>query len=166
MKRADEERLRDILDSITVILRETPKTRELFDASHVMRRFVQKELEIIGEAASKLEATTKSRAPGIPWRSVVTMRNRLVRLRRRGLGHRLGGRAEGTRAFAHGDRKTGSQLNGRDLFNSPPSPCACAGSRRGSFSAGGGSSAWLRRIRRGRCIRANAQGSSSAAARG
>ncbi len=37
-----------------------------------------KELEIIGEAASRLTAESRSRYPDLPWTDIVGMRNRLI----------------------------------------------------------------------------------------
>lgn len=35
-------------------------------------------LEIVGEAAGKISDTTRNAIPGIPWRAVIGMRNRLI----------------------------------------------------------------------------------------
>ena len=37
-----------------------------------------KEIEIIGEAASKVSESAKQEYPDIPWRDIVAMRNRLI----------------------------------------------------------------------------------------
>ena len=37
-----------------------------------------KSLEIIGEAANGVSSVTQNRYPGIPWRDIIGMRNRLV----------------------------------------------------------------------------------------
>jgi uncharacterized protein with HEPN domain len=37
-----------------------------------------KELEIIGEAASKVSSETRERFPEIPWQDIVGMRNRFI----------------------------------------------------------------------------------------
>ena len=37
-----------------------------------------KEIEIIGEAASQVTDPTRQELPGIPWNSIIAMRNRLV----------------------------------------------------------------------------------------
>ena len=78
MKRTDDDLLHDILDSIAAIHRHPPASRETLDSDEVLSRFIQKELEIIGEAASKLGVATRAKAPGLPWSQIVGMRNRLV----------------------------------------------------------------------------------------
>lgn len=78
MKRTDDDLLHDILDSIAAIRRHPPASRETLDTDEVLSRFLQKELEIIGEAASKLSAATRAFAPELPWSEIVSMRNRLV----------------------------------------------------------------------------------------
>ncbi|MGH9630217.1 MAG: HepT-like ribonuclease domain-containing protein, partial [Bryobacteraceae bacterium] len=37
-----------------------------------------KEIEIIGEAASRISAETRAQRPDIPWAAIVGMRNRLI----------------------------------------------------------------------------------------
>jgi uncharacterized protein with HEPN domain len=37
-----------------------------------------KEIEIVGEAASRISTQTQGRSPDIPWSAVVGMRNRLI----------------------------------------------------------------------------------------
>ena len=78
MKRTDEDLLRDMLDSIAAIRRHPPASREVLNTDEVLSRFIQKELEIIGEAASKLTPVTRAKAPGFAWGKIVGMRNRLV----------------------------------------------------------------------------------------
>ena len=78
MKRTDEDLLQDMLDSIAAIRRHPPASRENLNTDEVLSRFIQKELEIIGEAASKLTAATRAKAPDFAWGQIVGMRNRLV----------------------------------------------------------------------------------------
>ncbi len=78
MKRTDDDLLHDILDSIAAIRRHPPASREALDSDEVLACFIQKQLEIIGEAASKLSAATRAKAPELPWSQIVGMRNRLV----------------------------------------------------------------------------------------
>src|SRR3569833_2645292 len=56
---------------------------------------------------------------------------------------------------------TPERISGRGISRS-----VCAGFHRGSFCAGADSSAWLRRIRRHRCIPARGRGGGAAARRG
>lgn len=78
MKRTEAERLLDILESIAAIQRNETGDRAAFDNSEVLRGFIQKHLEIIGEAASKISPETRERAAGVSWKAIVNMRNRLV----------------------------------------------------------------------------------------
>lgn len=51
---------------------------ELFCKNDMMVDAVVKELEIIGEAASKCSPSFRKRNTGIPWEEIVGMRNRLI----------------------------------------------------------------------------------------
>jgi len=53
-------------------------THEEFLASELHQNAVIRPLEIIGEAARKISAETKSKYPQIPWREMVGMRNLLI----------------------------------------------------------------------------------------
>ena len=54
------------------------KEREDLHSDYVLAAALERFLEVIGEAASKISAETRSSAPAIPWREIVGMRNRLV----------------------------------------------------------------------------------------
>jgi len=49
-----------------------------FLASRLHQNAVIRSLEVIGEAASKVSDQTRSQCPGIPWRDIVGLRNRLI----------------------------------------------------------------------------------------
>ena len=53
-------------------------TYEDFLASELHQNAVIRPLEIIGEAARKISAETKSKYPQIPWGEMIGMRNRLI----------------------------------------------------------------------------------------
>ena len=53
-------------------------TFEKLDTDKVVQHFVQKSLEIIGEASKKLSDEQKARCPAISWKSVSGMRDRLT----------------------------------------------------------------------------------------
>jgi len=78
MTRNDPLLLQDILDAIAAIERHRPASREVLDEDELVRVFVQKQLEIIGEASARLTEATRVASPAIPWRSIIGMRNRLV----------------------------------------------------------------------------------------
>lgn len=49
-----------------------------FSRNRMLILSVIKDIEIIGEAASKISVETKSHYPEIPWLDIVGMRNRLI----------------------------------------------------------------------------------------
>ncbi len=49
-----------------------------FLASRLHQNAVIRSLEVIGEAAGKISATTKVTHPKIPWREIIGMRHRLI----------------------------------------------------------------------------------------
>ena len=53
-------------------------TFEKLDTDKVVQHFVQKSLEIIGEASKKLSDEQKARCPAISWKSGSGMRDRLT----------------------------------------------------------------------------------------
>ena len=73
--RCDRLRLMDILDAIAVIQRDTPPTREEFDAYAPIRSHVLLHTQIIGEAASRLSETLRDQNPQVPWKPITRMRN-------------------------------------------------------------------------------------------
>lgn len=52
--------------------------QEAFSADEVLRDAVERNAEIIGEAARKVSETFKIRHPEIPWRKMIALRNVLV----------------------------------------------------------------------------------------
>jgi len=72
-------RIRHMFDAVTEALVFTKdKSREDLDDSRMLTLAIIKELEIIGEAASKLSPDFKAAHPHIPWIDIVGMRNRLT----------------------------------------------------------------------------------------
>jgi len=53
-------------------------TRERFDQDEVLQNAVLRMLEIIGEASRSISDERKDAHPGIPWRQIVGMRNKLI----------------------------------------------------------------------------------------
>lgn len=76
--RGDQARLQDILEAITAINRHPLTARSLFDADELLRFFVLKHIEIIGEAIFKLSDGLKARHPQVPWIKVEKTRHILV----------------------------------------------------------------------------------------
>jgi uncharacterized protein with HEPN domain len=71
--------LRDMLDharraSDAIAGRRRPD----LDTDHVLAAALERFIEVVGEAASKISPATRESAPEIPWHQVIGMRNRLV----------------------------------------------------------------------------------------
>jgi uncharacterized protein with HEPN domain len=54
------------------------RSREDLDRDRMLLFAVVHAIEILGEAASKISAETRTAAPQIPWGAIVSMRNRLI----------------------------------------------------------------------------------------
>ncbi len=75
----DEVLLRDMLDHARLaVAAVAEKERSSLDSDFILAAALERFIEVIGEAASKVSAETKTHAPQIPWREIVGMRNRLV----------------------------------------------------------------------------------------
>jgi len=72
--------LQHILESITNVqdFLSQVGSKERFLSNRMVQSAVVRELEIVGEAAAKLEAGFRESHPNIPWRQIVAMRNRLT----------------------------------------------------------------------------------------
>lgn len=75
----DEVRLRHILDAIAFIEKfSTGKSREDFYNDFMYRFSVERQLEIIGEAANNLSSSIISKHTDVPWREIISFRNFLA----------------------------------------------------------------------------------------
>ncbi len=54
------------------------RRREDLDADRQLTLALTRLLEIVGEAASRVSSQERRRWPGVPWRDVVDLRNRLI----------------------------------------------------------------------------------------
>ena len=72
-------RLQDMLDAAR-LAREYlgERTLDQFVADRILRDAIERRVEIIGEAASRISAEFRTRHPDIPWRQIVATRNILV----------------------------------------------------------------------------------------
>lgn len=77
MSRADEQRIADILMAADEVSQVVARGREAFDADVVLRRAVERCLEIIGEASKSVSAGLTDRHPEIPWSEMARVRDRL-----------------------------------------------------------------------------------------
>lgn len=79
MTSEDRIRIRHMLEAVKEALAFTiDKSREDLENNRMLTLAIIKELEIIGEAASKLTPEFKAGLPHIPWTDIVGMRNRLT----------------------------------------------------------------------------------------
>jgi uncharacterized protein with HEPN domain len=79
MKENDRIRIQHIIDAAQEALSFVRNTdQENFSNNRMMILSVIKEIEIIGEAVSKISDETKSKYYDIPWKDIVGMRNRLI----------------------------------------------------------------------------------------
>lgn len=79
MSLSPHEYIRHILDEIDYILSQISDTNfDSFLKDATLKRAFVRSLEIIGEASKKLPEDIKSMQPGIEWRKVSGMRDRLI----------------------------------------------------------------------------------------
>ncbi|MFH1138952.1 MAG: HepT-like ribonuclease domain-containing protein [Pseudomonadota bacterium] len=79
MRREDSVRLRHMRDAALEALSFVGgKNRRNLDDDRMLVLALIKEVEIIGEAASRVSEETRTTLPRIPWASIVAMRNRLI----------------------------------------------------------------------------------------
>jgi uncharacterized protein with HEPN domain len=79
MRKDDRIRLQHMLDAANEALTFIQgKIRADLDIDRMLVLSLIRELEIIGEAASKISAETRSQNTSIPWQDISGMRNRLI----------------------------------------------------------------------------------------
>ena len=79
MNENDKTRLRDMLDEAQRIQKfAAGKTRADLSQDEMLTYAIIRCLEIIGEAASQVEATTRNAYPALAWHQMIGMRNRLI----------------------------------------------------------------------------------------
>ena len=54
------------------------KSRDSLESDKVLAGALERFVEVIGEAASRLSDETRDANPGVPWHEIISMRNRLV----------------------------------------------------------------------------------------
>jgi uncharacterized protein with HEPN domain len=70
--------LSDIKDAIDRVLRYTRTGRDAFFADSMAQDAVVRNIEIMGEATRGVPEAIKKMHPGIPWRDISDMRNRVI----------------------------------------------------------------------------------------
>jgi uncharacterized protein with HEPN domain len=79
MDQADLARLGHMRDAAAEALRFAQgKSRADLDDDRMLILAVLKDLEIIGEAASRVSLPTRQRSQSVPWDDIIAMRNRLI----------------------------------------------------------------------------------------
>ena len=68
--------MRDHAHEVVALMR--GRTRGDLDSDRLLALAVVRLLEIIGEAAARVPAQERVRRPGVPWSSIVGLRNRLI----------------------------------------------------------------------------------------
>jgi uncharacterized protein with HEPN domain len=79
MKKDDTVYLRHIIDAFLQIERYTNGvTYEEFLSSRLLQDAVIRQPEVMGEAARSLSADLQNEYPAIPWRQMISLRNRMI----------------------------------------------------------------------------------------
>lgn len=79
MSEADRIRLQHMLDAATEALAFVGgKTKSDLLSDRQLALALIKEIEILGEAASRISTEMKQQRPEVPWSAIVGMRNRLI----------------------------------------------------------------------------------------
>ncbi|MDO8724093.1 MAG: DUF86 domain-containing protein [Syntrophales bacterium] len=79
MRKDDAIRVRHMLDAAREALSFAEgKSRRTLPSDRMLILALIKSIEIIGEAASTVTPETRQKYPGIPWRDIIAMRNRLI----------------------------------------------------------------------------------------
>jgi uncharacterized protein with HEPN domain len=79
MKPEDKIRIRHMIDAAEEALSFITDISETeFNKSRMLVLSIIKEIEIIGEAASKIPEDTRLKHSNVPWQDIIDMRNRLI----------------------------------------------------------------------------------------
>ena len=79
MRNDDLIRLRHMLDAANEARSfAAGKSRDDLNTNRMLALSLLKDLEVLGEAATKVSAAVRSATPEIPWQDIVHMRNRLI----------------------------------------------------------------------------------------
>ncbi len=77
MSRSDVHRLADMIMAADEIAAIVQRGRDAFDADVVLRRAVERCLEIIGEASKAMSSDVTDAHPEVPWSDMAKVRDRL-----------------------------------------------------------------------------------------
>lgn len=78
-KHDDRTSMRQMLDfARKAIAMATGRQRHDLESDEVLQLALTRAVEVVGEAAARVSEAARNRHPGIPWRDIVGMRNRLI----------------------------------------------------------------------------------------
>lgn len=78
-QREDEALLRDMLEHARrAVNAASGRARADLEHDPVFLAALERFVEVVGEAASRLTEQTREESPSVPWREIIAMRNRLV----------------------------------------------------------------------------------------
>ncbi len=77
MSRRDEHRVADMLMAAAETASVVERGRDAFDGDILLRRAVERSLEILGEAAKSVSAQLTASHPEVPWSEMAKVRDRL-----------------------------------------------------------------------------------------
>ena len=79
MSPPDLVRLRHMVEAIEAAMQFAERrSRADLDTDTMLMFALVRAIEVVGEAASKVSDATRAKMPGVPWREIVSMRNRVV----------------------------------------------------------------------------------------
>ena len=79
MSQPDPERLRHMVEAIEAAMQFAKgRSRADLDTDTMLMFALVRAVEVVGEAARNVSDATRAKMPGVPWRDIVGMRNRVV----------------------------------------------------------------------------------------
>ena len=78
MSRGDEDRIADILEACDRITRLVARGRAAFDDDDAIAPAIERLLEIVGEATTRLSDGLRAEHPEVPWSNIAGLRVRLA----------------------------------------------------------------------------------------
>jgi uncharacterized protein with HEPN domain len=72
--RSDDDRIADVVEAAGQVAELVARGRAAFDRDFAVRLAVERLLEIIGEAASRLSDEARAVRPSVPWKDVARLR--------------------------------------------------------------------------------------------
>lgn len=79
MRGEDHIRILHMIDAIDIAIQFLDgRERSVLDNDRMVLFAVIRAVEVLGEAASKVTTKTRNAFPQIPWRAIISMRNRLI----------------------------------------------------------------------------------------